>query len=293
MARNSRRRRPTSYVPCANVKGDGKAATARTAIDPRRGTADRHKLFHAEEVIPGTTFLFEALYLPSYANEGARRQLEKLLFLLQAHGLAAGRSTRAGQGRLEVVGEIAATRCDLGPGGDLEDGPEPDLARESLKRALGAEFGGARPGFGKSYELTLTGDGPFFVNDWSWKPDNDQKDKEAEKDPQFKALRESDTKPILPGPSLLGAMRARARWLAALAKLREDAKDPVHPTKRSSTNSSGHADARAELSASTLLAGRHDRAGDDDLGAARPVLRRARWTAPCSRSTVSCHPPSH
>jgi CRISPR-associated protein (TIGR03986 family) len=218
---------PTNSLrPHARSKGDGKAASARTAIDPRRGTADRHKLFHADEVIPGTTFRFEALYLPAYAGAEAWEQLKALLFLFREHGLTAGRGTRAGHGRLKVEGAIVALRRELKGNGDLGKSAVPELAHDRLKQALGPRYGDLRPGVGKSYSLTLSCDGPFFVNDWSWEPDNDQKD---EKEPQLKALRESDAKPILPGPSLLGAMRARARWLAELAALREDAESPFRP----------------------------------------------------------------
>ncbi len=215
--------------PLAAKKKHGKAVSARTAIDRKRGAADRHKLFHAEEVTRGATFRFEALFLPGYAKDAraARQQLEMLLFLLQERGLAAGRATRAGHGRLAIDGDFNATGLSLKEDGDLRSTPAKGLDGVTLRANHANALGKAALGVRKSYALTLSGEGPFFVNDWSWQPDK-SKDKQAKSAPQREALRESRQEPILPGPSVLGAMRARARWLAALARLRKDAADPFY-----------------------------------------------------------------
>ena len=127
---------PKTERPLADKKSYGQAISARTAIDRRRGAADRHKLFHAAEVARGATFRFEALFLPSYAdNAGAAGgQLKTLLFLLQEHGVAAGRApTRTGHGRLTIDGEFNAIRVVMNGAGDLVTSRAPGFDRASLR----------------------------------------------------------------------------------------------------------------------------------------------------------------
>lgn len=202
------------------------ALSARTAIEDGRGVVDEHKLFYAEEVVPGTTFRFRACYQPPSATglaEGREQAIGDLLCQLLAlmasdDGIALGRGTADGAGRVHV-GDWKLTHEKVDETGVFARDPDPPYRIE-----IGADSAITRPGHW--VELTLSGEGPFFVDDWWYarqqtkkkqgKPARDR-DK-AEQEPQLAALREArpGNRPILPGTSLMGVLRARAEWLEKL-----------------------------------------------------------------------------
>lgn len=211
---------PDSELPFSAEKGQGLYVNARTAIETGRGTAERSKLFHAEELAPGALFAFRARYLPPaepQSEELARKLLGRVLRLIETDGFALGRGAGDGQGRVRVSGLTVASH-KLGAQGTFEPAAGFDAAALLPQEHELASADSA-------VSLMLTCDGPFFVNDFSWDRKKETKDPGKEKDsdlPHLRALRRSKTQPILPGASLMGALRARAAWLAALAAKRGD-----------------------------------------------------------------------
>jgi CRISPR/Cas system CSM-associated protein Csm3 (group 7 of RAMP superfamily) len=196
----------------------GLALAARTAIDPGRGTADRHKLFHAEELVPGAILRFRMTYLPPRNpddDKQARIVLGGLLATLEDEaGLALGRGTADGAGRVRLTGrQTVIRRLDPLKGCLVEDTAVPGFLPEEAIRPPGERF-----------NIDLVCQGPFFVNDWSY-----ERPKNSKTDPHLMALYETGSDlqegaglgkaasvPALPGASLMGALRARARWIAAI-----------------------------------------------------------------------------
>ena len=93
----------------------------------------------------------------------------------------------------------------------------------TITKALDAA---ARLATGRLWHLVLTCKGPFMVNDWSHKPPPEGSDGERI---QLKAQRRGEATPELPGTSLMGALRARAEWLARVEALKagEDQEAPA------------------------------------------------------------------
>jgi CRISPR/Cas system CSM-associated protein Csm3 (group 7 of RAMP superfamily) len=188
------------------AKRRGAAISARTAIDKGRGTADRNKLFHAEEVAPGARFRFRARFVEPREAAQARAQLADLLATLRSErGVALGRGRGDGAGRVRLK-DVTITRRRVDPAKDgfAAAGEDRDLLR-----------GGTIPPAGEAHRLRLTCDGPFFVNDWSYERTPDKKD-----EPHLKFMKAAGGAPALPATSLMGALRSRAAWLAARDNLR-------------------------------------------------------------------------
>jgi CRISPR/Cas system CSM-associated protein Csm3 (group 7 of RAMP superfamily) len=214
-------------LPCSAKKRNGLFLTARTAIEDGRGIAEKSKLFHAEEVVPGTEFLFSARYMPpcdERREKAARALLLRLLRLIETDGFALGRGTGDGQGRVHVK-DIAGTNEVLGKQGTFETASDFDVTA-----LLPSEHPLTSPD--RTILLALTCEGPFFVNDFSWDRQTEktsQKKSKGDEDsdlPHLRALRRSKSEPILPGANFMGALRARAAWLSALARKRGDESYP-------------------------------------------------------------------
>lgn len=207
-------------LPFNAKKKQGLYVNARTAIDKGRGTAEQGKLFHAEELAPGAVFAFRARYLPPVdkgREQDASRLLGRLLRLIETDGFALGRGAGDGQGRVHVS-DLTVTSRVLGAQGTFEPAAGFDAAALLPQEH---ELASADT----PVSLTLTCDGPFFVNDFSWdrkKQTNDGKQSDL---PHLRALRWSKSKPVLPGASLMGALRGRAAWLATLAEKRGELPD--------------------------------------------------------------------
>lgn len=184
---------------------------ARTRIDRATGTADDHKLFHAEMVPAGTTFSFRAKWLTDRTGAELEEELAAvkaaLAPLVAAEGVALGRGGRHGQGRMRLS-DVTATLVPL-------DGTKKLLTEWTLE-----------PPAPKTdiVRLKLTGDGPYISIDSSKRQ---RGGKANENDPEANILRPlksgKDTS-ALTGPALLGALRARAAWLDG----GEDDRDKVY-----------------------------------------------------------------
>lgn len=185
-------------------------AAARTRIDRATGTADDHKLFHAEMVPAGTVFSFRAKWLTNLTGAELEEELAAvkaaLAPLVAAEGVALGRGGRHGQGRMRLSG-VTATLVPL-------DGDEEQLTNWTLEPpAPKADI----------VRLTLTGAGPYISIDSS-KNKRGKTDKDDPAANILRPLKSAKDTPALTGPALLGALRARAAWLDG----GEDDRDKVY-----------------------------------------------------------------
>ncbi len=215
------------------LRGDSFAA-ARTAINPETGTADAHKLFFQEMLAPGTRIPLDMLLI---ADDGQTldRQWQALLPLLArlALGTQLGKGKSDGQGRVRLLsGNLVVTRSALQGDGRMSATPVPVPDLSQVKPTAVA---------GKCWTLTLTCPGPFAVLDSSKKRDR-KAGQEADKDnPALAAQTLGGDLPHIPGASLMGALRAQARWLRALTgELGDGAPSGDAPAVRALFGTTGH-----------------------------------------------------
>ena len=193
----------------------------RTRIDRGRGTADEGKLF-AEEMIPaGTRFALRATWFtPSAANFGTSAELATVASALAplADGLALGRGTRKGDGRLRLdpqtltvtVHTLSATT------GALDARDDPGL-KVKLRTAI-TDAAGLDP-TEQWRRLRFACDGPFIsVRE---RTDTAVPGPDGRPGPSVLPL-EHDGRPVLWASAVLGALRARCAWLAEVQRLRAD-----------------------------------------------------------------------
>ncbi|SMH30342.1 RAMP superfamily CRISPR-associated protein [Azospirillum agricola] len=183
---------------------------ARTRIDRASGTADDHKLFHADMVPPGTVFDFHARWLTD--AEGAELDAElaqvatALAPLTDEAGIALGRGGRQGQGRVRLS-ELTATLVPW-------DGDPVAVTLPTLRWQPPGEV----------HRLRLTGDGPYMILDSARRA---AKPEGAEEETNIlHSLLDGAGHPALPGSTLLGALRARAAWLDGGADNRDRVYSP-------------------------------------------------------------------
>lgn len=185
---------------------------ARTAIDPGSGTAEEGKLFHQEMVAPGARFGLR-LVLRLQPDDGGAAEaclIAALKALTRDDGVAFGKGQSLGQGRMRLVySTLQAERLAFDPArGVLCDSDAAETTRQLKKTIDAAQIAPTERLFAR-YELRLTCDGPFLIDDTSIKPG-----KKSEK-PRLNAQQWGD-KPLLSGSTLIGALRARTGWLAKL-----------------------------------------------------------------------------
>lgn len=186
------------------------AISARTAIHTGRGTAEEGKLFHEQMVRPGALFALRLRVQPTTTISNELERIRRFLAPLCAEdGLAIGSGTTYGRGRIDFVPQtLLATvhRLDASTGDITEISSQtlPDPVPYTDDRIV------------ESFDLLLTGEGPFIVIDSSRtrKGDHGTIDQDT---PQIVPLEDPDgSKPILPGESLHGVLRAAALWHARL-----------------------------------------------------------------------------
>lgn len=169
---------------------------ARTAIDGATGVAADHKLFHQEQIVPGTKFSFRALLL-SHGPEADIKLAEEIFARLQQGGLALGKSRADGQGQVRFK-KVTFTAWTLGDDGVLRRGAE---------RAIVPEKAGTSTIEMRSF--TLSCDTPFLVQESSQSDMRDARDPERQKKgsaPQIQAQKSSARQPLLSGSSVSGAL---------------------------------------------------------------------------------------
>ncbi len=185
---------------------------ARTAIDPGSGTAEEGKLFHQEMVAPGARFALRLVLRLEPDGSGGNAEdclMAALKALTRADGVAFGKGQSLGQGRLRLdLATLEAERLRLVPSTGVLRDDAPDGTKAAVKEAIG-QAGAPSDRLHARYALRLACDGPFLIDDTSVKPP-----KKSEL-PRLNAQQQGN-RPLLSGSTLVGALRARAGWLAKL-----------------------------------------------------------------------------
>lgn len=192
----------------------GLFVAARTAIDPGTGVADEGRLFYQEMVAPGARFAMElSLRLDGDGAAAARSEacLTRALAALTASGgVPFGRGQSLGQGRMRLdLDTLSAKRLAIDTTSGALTDPDPVRTSQALRDAVA----GAGASVVETIVRHLVGCGPFLVNDSSIVPEPDSGD------PRLNAQRRTKGRrgePLLPGSTLVGALRARAGWLSRL-----------------------------------------------------------------------------
>lgn len=194
--------------------GDGVFIAARTRIDAASGTAERNKLFFQEMVAAGAHFSLNLTIdirpgaLSAEEQEAILADLGRVLNRLgDAEGWAIGKGQAAGQGRIRLDRTtLTLRRGTIGATGELAfipfAFPRIDVARNAAPAP----------------SLLLHCPGPFLIADSSLRPE--EKPAPGKAPVQISAQRAASLALVL-GPSVMGALRARAAWLAALDRHRQ------------------------------------------------------------------------
>lgn len=218
----------------SSVGRDGFDRT-RLRIDRNTGAAEANMLFNEELIAAGAEFEFEALLLldgPSdeAAIAGTVDDLGRVLGpLLRDGGLALGAGARRGQGRALLLGEtLQMTLLRIEPStGILVGTPREDLVRRITRIA-------APPAAQRwRHEIRLVCDGPFITI-------RDNVPADGDDDAQITPVGRGGNPELWPS-SLLGALRARAAWLAARERLRAGRRG-LDPERFSAIREDGSAD---------------------------------------------------
>lgn len=188
---------------------------ARVRIDAETGVAADGKLFHAEMVPAGHRFTMR-LSIDIHGCQGedlALTLFQLLARLADPEGVACGRGQTQGNGRLRLRSEtLKITERRLSAAGDVE---ETDRSKEAHA------IPGKAPASTKT--MILTCDGPYLSVDSS-RHSLRGKAKDlginGEIPSQIEPLRTADGKAMLTGSTVMGALRARAGWLASRQELR-------------------------------------------------------------------------
>lgn len=211
-------------VPYGDAAQQGRGKTNRetdiyiesqTAIDGEAGVAERSRLFHSEQVLPGTEFAFH-LTVAAKLDTDAEAELAVILARLCADGgIGFGRNTRQGKGRVQLLADkITEERYSLN---GLERTAKPIWP----ERIIAA---GKILTFGPICKLTLRGSGPFLIADSSPRPKAEPG--EAAQLSGLNAFEKAG--PRRTGASLLGALRAKFAWEMALRHSEADDSDKVY-----------------------------------------------------------------
>ncbi|EJW09342.1 Uncharacterized protein DUF324 [Rhodovulum sp. PH10] len=193
--------------------------TTRTAIDDGSGTADHRKLFSQWVVAPGTRFLLRLAVLQkveNFTDDPVGKVLVRLLKTLDEDRFAIGRGRGDGQGALALVEVRTCRETTLTDTAEIREEDRLDELRAAVADDRTKPFRLHRP----LGVLHLTGADAFLVKVEDAAPlgkaaRRNPRDADAEgkaKRNVQRALRDGDDLPVLPGSSLMGALRARAEW---------------------------------------------------------------------------------
>lgn len=194
--------------------GPGVFVAARTAILAEKGVALDHTLHHMEMVAPGARFALHLVIETRGADavDRASDALHRLVGILDrltdGQGHAIGRGAADGFGRVRLEPEsVRVHKRAIERDGRF---PESDVSHIWRRRTRGEI-----PASEEIAAFTLIADGPFLVVDGSRRPRARQEP--GHQRPQLAAQRTADDLPLILGSSASGALRSRARWLAALS----------------------------------------------------------------------------
>jgi CRISPR/Cas system CSM-associated protein Csm3 (group 7 of RAMP superfamily) len=246
-----------SKMPYANESADGKPigrgvfVAARTSVDAVTGAAAKNKLFFLETVAAGAEFNLELVLLahasatvdPGSLIAGLMQTLDCLCV---SEGMPVGRGGRAGGGRIRLVKDsVEVLFRELNDQGDL-------VERDETKQHWPAKTMGRSASVQDLSSIRLRCDGPFLVADSSWDPEAERRRQGENADmsgvAQLVGQKVADRFPLLLGDSVMGALRARARWLWARHKLTTGASDEqLAGVDRPAFDNSFHVRQRSEI----------------------------------------------
>lgn len=212
--------------------------TARTAIDDGSGTADANKLFRAELVAPGATFVMKLVFagtLDDLRGDLGDTLCGLLAIMAGTDGIALGRGRGDGWGRLRLRSDergrvmlrrVERTSIEGASVTTSSSAPDGTSIAEFLSDRILEKGTIAIPG-GPRWVIGLTTDEPFLV-----KVENPRRDKKVGEKGAANgliAMRDGRGLPELPGSSFMGALRARADWYTALGRAGSDGLLPGRP----------------------------------------------------------------
>jgi CRISPR/Cas system CSM-associated protein Csm3 (group 7 of RAMP superfamily) len=212
----------------------GTFRAVRTAIDAAAGVPASSKLFSAEMVAPGARFALRLRLFgdPRHVPEERERWIAALLRRMRDEGLRLGRGRGDGQG-LVTLGSLDAVTTRWVDGNRIRTGKALPEWQKLIEGAATLSPGGSTYGF------RLTGEVAFLIGGGAEPPAQDAAPAQgpntgAQPLPKarknvIRPLRQANDRPELPGSSLMGALRARAEWIASLRQLRGGSgMDDVH-----------------------------------------------------------------
>ncbi len=191
-----------------------------TAINRQTGAADAGKLYTQRAVKQGCTLVAEAIWHADYGCEATRvaDDLATLATLLAPlrDGLALGRGGRLGYGCVKLVPESSTARlwhCHPETG----YGAAPKDISTDFRKMLAGVAPAADTAPLRCISMTLSATTPFLIVDPSGRKETAE---DGETKVNVEGLLDEHKKPVLWPSSLLGALRARAAWIAEIDRLR-------------------------------------------------------------------------
>jgi CRISPR/Cas system CSM-associated protein Csm3 (group 7 of RAMP superfamily) len=212
----------------------GTFRSVRTAIDAAAGVPASNKLFSTEMVAPGARFALRLRLFgdPRHVPKERERWIAALLRRMRDEGLRLGRGRGDGQG-LVMLRSLDAVTTRWVQGGEIRTGAALVEWRARLDGDREQQAQGRAEIFranGSTTAFKLKGDVAFLIGGGAEMPAQDAAPahgSESDGQPQATSrkniilpLRRTDGRPELPGSSLMGALRARAEWIASLRRRR-------------------------------------------------------------------------
>lgn len=198
-----------------DVCAEGVFIKGQTRIARARGAAERHLLYFSERVPSGTRFCCRITGFCDDLARQSQKLIEDLAGIVaqlgETEGLPIGRGAARGHSSLlRESWRLEARR--LTPFAELERDTEMEA---DLVKRFDDGLRQYAPGVSTWKRLRLTCDGPFI----SLGPPTEELDGEGQTRRVTTPLKRN-REPVLWPSSLLGALRARAAWLAELARIR-------------------------------------------------------------------------
>lgn len=191
----------------AEAPATGIFQAKHVAMDPATGASEEHKLFSREMVAAGSTFCFHADWFP---GEGEDVTTLAPIFAMLRDGVQIGKGATKGHGWITLDTTTLSLQEYLPKDGELE---KQYVKATDFCEAIDKIDSTSRAS--QQITLILQAEGPFLsVREVGGH------NRQNELQPL-----EMDGKPVLWPESLAGALRSRARWLAALADNNGDHKD--------------------------------------------------------------------
>lgn len=195
------------------------------SIDPKTRTAEEHKLFDLELLSAGTLFpLSFELWVDDKADSCLLEAFAIALHGLEQGEIGLGMRKRRGYGRCHVTGwQVSRYKMDDTVqliGWLTHDATNNEDFQPGIYALLGVQPSIAHQGQAFDIQATFALDGSLFIRSYG-------NEKNAADAAHLQSWRNGEEKPVLPGTSLAGALRARAWKIANTIDKVEKAEDFV------------------------------------------------------------------